>query len=75
MYNNVNEWTTLQERLDIAIRHGVKTRATIANLLAGRTKKNINVPLLEALVAKAEANKELALTLKNRAEDLGPRND
>lgn len=72
-YTKVNEWTTLQERLAIARKHNVKTRATVANLLAGRTRKNKNVPLLDELVAKAEENERAARIIEERAEALPTR--
>lgn len=70
MYNEIREWTTPTERMDIAREHKVKTRAQISNILNGHNK---NIPLLEALIAKAEANKRAAEELQQRAKALGSR--
>lgn len=69
MYTEIREWTTAKERMDIAAKHGVKTRAQVSNIIRGTS---VNIPLLEALLAKAEENKAKADELKERSRALQP---
>jgi hypothetical protein len=63
----VLKWTTAKERGDIARDLKVKSRQTIHNVLNGDT---INVPLMEALMARAEENQAKSDRIPERAEKL-----
>ena len=69
-YPEIRFWTTAAERQAIALRHGVKSRGQVSNILLG---KSANIPLLNALIKAAEENKALADSLKERCTALGPR--
>ncbi len=66
-YTEIRKYTTAQERMAIAARHGVKTRAGLSQILHG---KRMNVPLLAALTKRAESNKAKMEALQERTDQL-----
>ncbi len=51
----IKKYTSATERRMIAVKHEVKTRAQVSNIL---NAKSLNQPLLNAMLLQAERNKE-----------------
>lgn len=56
LYKGILDWTTHEERLEIAREEGVTSRQGINNIISGRSK---NFRLLNRLTERAERNKNL----------------
>lgn len=63
MYKEILVWLDYSQRMEIALKHGVKTRQQVYNIVTGKCK---NYELLNELIEKAEYNKGL----RDRAKQL-----
>jgi hypothetical protein len=67
MYTEIRKYTTAKERMAIAKKHGVKSRAGLSYVL---NDKRVNVPLLKELMNLAVKRKAEQSALQEQAKTL-----